>query len=72
MSHLDFQYISIVAWSYICVYRPVFPVWRCKTLKSAWCKLNCLESANTVSFSHFQNNEAIGECQGVGYASAMF
>ena len=36
MSHLDFQYISIVAWSYICVYRPVFPVWRCKTLKSAW------------------------------------
>ena len=26
MSHLDFQYISIVAWSYICVYRPVFPV----------------------------------------------
>ena len=24
------------------------------------CKLNCLESANTVSFSHFQNNEAIG------------
>ena len=36
MSHLDFQYISIVAWSYICVYRPMFPVWRCKTLKSAW------------------------------------
>ena len=36
MSHLDFQYISIVAWSYICVYRPVFPVWRSKTLKSAW------------------------------------
>ena len=36
MSHLDFQYISIVAWSYICVYRPVFPGWRCKTLKSAW------------------------------------
>ena len=36
------------------------------------CKLNCLESANTVSFSHFQNNEAIGECQGVGYASAVF
>ena len=36
MSHLDFQYISKVAWSYICVYRPVFPVWRCKTLKSAW------------------------------------
>ena len=36
MSHLDVQYISIVAWSYICVYRPVFPVWRCKTLKSAW------------------------------------
>ena len=36
MSHLDFQYISIVAWSYICVYRPVFPVWRRKTLKSAW------------------------------------
>ena len=36
MSHLDFQYISIVAWSYTCVYRPVFPVWRCKTLKSAW------------------------------------
>ena len=36
MSHLDFQYISIVAWSYICVYRPVFPVWRCKTLKIAW------------------------------------
>ena len=36
------------------------------------CKLNCLESANTVRFSHFQNNEAIGECQGVGYASAVF
>ena len=36
MSHLDFQYISIVACSCICVYRPVFPVWRCKTLKSAW------------------------------------
>ena len=28
------------------------------------CKLNCLESANTVSFSHFQNNEAIGEYGG--------
>ena len=36
MSHLNFQYISIVAWSYICVYMPVFPVWRCKTLKSVW------------------------------------
>ena len=36
------------------------------------CKLKCLESANTVCFSHFQSNEVIGECQGVGYASAVF
>ena len=36
------------------------------------CKLKCLESANTVCFSHFYSNEVIGECQGVGYASAVF